>query len=478
MLSKFHLSFKEDISLTEPAENSITIQSPRIKGNIPQYEFPIEQISGGLLKAIKTLAAEGATEEYLSDLVLQTDGVSELTKFYYYLQKFINLGMICQTVLAEGLPLARRSPLYPNDQFELKEVAVDKKYVLSRFAYCHRKQEQLVLECPLASAEIILADGRGAALVVELAKPQTCQEVGNKVAGISQETIQQFFTLLLSSEMLVQVAEDGKVEEEKSAPLAYWEFHDLLFHSRIRRGRHGNPVGKTFRFLDKLEQPPMVKPKVCEDIIELYKPDIEKLKEEDSPFSWVLEKRQSIRSYHEQPITDRQLGEFLFRCARNKRFISKDYGECVHRPYANGGGRYELEIYAIVNTCENLDSGIYLYYPEDHQLGRLTGRTPQVETLLEESYLATGKACKAQVLFIFAARFPRVAWVYESIAYSIVLKDVGSLQQTMYLVATAMNLAPCAIGSGNSDVFATAVGTDYYAETSVGEFILGSQPDV
>lgn len=475
MLSQFHLSFKENISLVEQAENSITIQSARIKGNIPQYEFPIEQLSEGLLTAIKTLAAEGATEEYLSDLVLQTDGLSELPKFYYYLQKFISLGMICQTVLAEGMPLVKRVPIHPNDKFELKEAAVDKKYVLSRFAYCHRNQEQLVLECPLSHAEVILTDGRGAALVAELAKPQTCQELGNQISGIPQETVQQFLTLLLSSEMLVEVAEDGKVEEEESAPLAYWEFHDLLFHSRSRRGRHNNPVGKTFRFLDKLEQPPMVKPKVTEDIIELYKPDIEKLKEEDSPFSWVLEKRQSIRSYSEQTINDRQLGEFLFRCARNKRFISKDYGECVHRPYANGGGRYELEIYAIVNTCENLNSGIYLYYPEEHQLGKVTGRTSQVETLLEESYLATGKACKAQVLFIFAARFPRVAWVYESIAYSIVLKDVGSLQQTMYLVATAMNLAPCAIGAGNSDLFAAAVGADYYAETAVGEFILGSQ---
>jgi hypothetical protein len=46
----------------------------------------------------------------------------------------------------------------------------------------------------------------------------------------------------------------------------------------------------------------------------------------------------------------------------------------------------------------------------------------------------------------------------------------------MYLVATAMNLAPCAIGAGNSDLFAAAVGTDYYAETSVGELSLGSKP--
>jgi SagB-type dehydrogenase family enzyme len=97
-----------------------------------------------------------------------------------------------------------------------------------------------------------------------------------------------------------------------------------------------------------------------------------------------------------------------------------------------------------------------------------------VEALLEEAYFATGKACTSQILLVFAARFQRMAWVYESAAYSLILKDVGSLMQTMYLVATAMNLAPCAIGCGNSDLFAATVGTDYYRETSVGEFILGS----
>ncbi|XWK88661.1 MAG: hypothetical protein U7127_00945 [Phormidium sp.] len=38
-----------------------------------------------------------------------------------------------------------------------------------------------------------------------------------------------------------------------------------------------------------------------------------------------------------------------------------------------------------------------------------------------------------------------------------------------------MDLAPCAIAYGDADLFAAAVGTDYYAETSVGEFILGSK---
>ena len=79
-----------------------------------------------------------------------------------------------------------------------------------------------------------------------------------------------------------------------------------------------------------------------------------------------------------------------------------------------------------------------------------------------------------QVLLILAARFARVAWKYESIAYALTLKHVGVLYQTMYLTATAMGLAPCAIGGGDADLFARAAGTDYYGETSVGEFLLGN----
>ena len=474
MAASLVLSFKKNISVIEQGDR-IGVQSPRIKGNLPQYTLNIEQVSPGLRAAIQTLAADGTSEEELSASVLQIDGFSELPKFYYYLQQFINLGIICHTVFCEGVPLATRIPLHPSDQFELREAAIEQKYALSRFAYCHKKQEQLVLESPLSRAEVILPDWKGAALIAELTKPQTSQELCNKIPGISQETVQLVFSLLLSSEMLGEVKEEGKLEEEENENLMSWEFHDLLFHARNRKGRHSNPAGKTFRFLDKIPQPPMVKPQISDEIIELYKPELAQLKQEDYPFTWVLEERKSIRSYKDEPITAKQLGEFLYRSARNKRVVAKDYGECTHRPYANSGGRYELELYAIVNTCENLDSGIYHYSPEEHQLSKITGRNSHVEALLEEAYFATGKSCIPQILFVFAARFQRLAWVYESVAYSLILKDVGSLQQTMYLVATAMNLAPCAIGGGNSDRFAEIVGTDYYTETSVGEFILGSK---
>jgi SagB-type dehydrogenase family enzyme len=79
-------------------------------------------------------------------------------------------------------------------------------------------------------------------------------------------------------------------------------------------------------------------------------------------------------------------------------------------------------------------------------------------------------------LITLAARFQRVSWKYQSIAYALILKNVGVIYSTMYLVATAMDLAPCALGTGDSDYFTKLSGTDYLQETSVGEFILGSKP--
>ena len=45
-------------------------------------------------------------------------------------------------------------------------------------------------------------------------------------------------------------------------------------------------------------------------------------------------------------------------------------------------------------------------------------------------------------------------------SYAMILKDAGVLTQQMYLVATAMGLAPCALGAGDSQAFAELSGLD------------------
>ncbi len=106
---------------------------------------------------------------------------------------------------------------------------------------------------------------------------------------------------------------------------------------------------------------------------------------------------------------------------------------------------YPLEIYPVVQACVPLEPGFYHYDPLEHRLARLSGLTSEVLGLIERAGAAAAVPGRAvQVLLVVAARFQRVAWKYSSLAYSLILKDLGGLMQTMYLAATAMGLAPCA----------------------------------
>jgi len=219
--------------------------------------------------------------------------------------------------------------------------------------------------------------------------------------------------------------------------------------------------------------------------IALQPADLDRLDREDPPFARVQEARRSIREYGPEPLSRRQLGEFLYRIGRIADFavyhIPTPHGvvtmPVAPRPYPGAGALHELDLYVVVQACAGLDAGLYRYDPERHRLGRLPARPEDIGALARD---AAGAAMMApervQVLVLVSARFARLAWKYSGIAYSLILKDVGVLYQTMYLVATAMGLAPCALGAGDSDLFARAIGSDYYAETSVGEFLLGSRP--
>jgi oxazoline/thiazoline dehydrogenase len=469
MSQQFHLTFKKDVALIEPEETEQLV----LRSSNRSLTFKQAQL--GLKTALKTLADGGATLAELNQMVQQDDGNFLAFRFYAYLQKFSNFGWLCHSVLAEGKAIAIAVPITSDYQFPYTEVAVDSKYILSRFTYCHQVEGQLLLESPLSKTQVLLLDWKSAALFSQLAKPHSCPELVTVIPGISLETVKQFVSLLLSTQMLSEVSEDDTIQEQANTTLAQWEFHDLLFHTRSRQGRHANPFGGTYRFLGKIEPLPALKPRMSEEAIELYKPDLETLKTTEASFSQVLEARKSIREYGEIPLSSQQLGEFLYRCARVKHPIQTEQGEIARRPYPSGGALYELELYPIVNNCEGIPSGLYHYDPLAHQLYRISDRTETVEALLNDARQSMGQQGMPQVLIVIAARFQRLAWKYESIAYALILKHVGALYQTMYLVATAMSLAPCGVGGGNSDLFTKAAGCDYYAETSVGEFALGSQ---
>ena len=93
--------------------------------------------------------------------------------------------------------------------------------------------------------------------------------------------------------------------------------------------------------------------------------------------------------------------------------------------------------------------------------------------MLRQAQYAMDADALPQIVVTITARFGRVAWKYSSLAYSLILKDVGVLLQTLYLMATDMELGGCAIGSTNIDVFEKITGISFHIEGPVGVFALG-----
>lgn len=465
--ARLALSFREDIALVESGNGSAVLRGT-------QVDIPLQRLSTGWLEAMQSLSNGGATEGHLAGMVLSRDGPTSLFHFQQMLGRLGNAGLIRSTLQHDERPLATIVPL--TSRYRLRrEVPRDQPFLLSRFAYVHREDGKMVLECPLGHAKIILHTAQAMDLIGLLAEATTSPDLATR-ADLDQGTAAAFMSFLASAEALSASDQDRRTVEDTDAGLAQWEFHDLLFHARSRMGRHRNAYGGSFRWRGHFEPLPPLKPAISDQRIALYRPDLDQLNQHDRPFSAVLEQRRSVRDYDEQPISDQQLGEFLFRSARVKQVYEAGEGDMSvsFRPYPAGGALYELEVYAIVDQCSGIAGGLYHYDPLAHELELVAEPSQLTETLLQLAWNTANRQSRPQVSLHITARFQRVQWKYQSLAYSLILKDVGSLYQTMYLVATAMGLAPCALGGGDAELFAAAASLKYYEETSVGEFVLGS----
>jgi oxazoline/thiazoline dehydrogenase len=240
---------------------------------------------------------------------------------------------------------------------------------------------------------------------------------------------------------------------------------------------HNYPVGATFPHADASPLP-AVKAVIPTEALPLPWPRT------GSPvgtisLAEVLEQRRSLRGQGTRPLTIDELGEFLFYTARTSppRETSSAEApsyETTRRASPSGGGCHSLEVYAVSNECEGVRRGIYHYGPLEHVLHPIECPEILIDALLRDAQIAADRSEPPQLLFVISSRFRRLSWKYSGIAYATGLKDLGALLQTMYLVATALGLSPCALGAGDSHLFAQAVGTAWSEESSIGEFMLGS----
>ena len=364
---------------------------------------------------------------------------------------------------------------------QISDIADTDTIALSRFAYLRRRGKEMVLESPRAGALFRITDPKIAAALVALSQPQKISHYRKERDFPGLELL----GLLVDSQILfkLKAGDAGGLRPAEGDPnLVLWDFHDLLFHTRSTEGRQANPLGSGYTYSRLMSPLPAVRaswPGQTVDLNGLGSPS-------PTPFAALLGARQSIRDFDdEHPVKLTELAVLLQSTARvrAKWTAAADMEDgqgpdvpYASRPYPSAGASYELELYLAVHKCEGLTRGFYHYDAERHALTAIDIRPQDFEAQLYDAELAIDASAAPQVLIVIAARFGRVAWKYSSVAYSLILKDVGVLTQTLYLAATEMGLGGCAIGINNIDRFSRMTGLEFFVEGPVGQFVLGRGP--
>lgn len=442
----------------------------------------LKRLDGGVVAALRRLVDGPAGYAELETVAVATHPHADLGRLLHEVARLMSRSLVLARCVVNGEELLRATAVSPLARFDVAAPPDGASLRLSRFAYARRDGEAMVIESPASFARVEVRAPSLGELLCRLATANTCGQLCVAVPGLPPDTVRAAVGFLLGVGILTAVDGSGADADEAHPQVVLREFHDVLMHAASRCGLGDRARGATLRFRGAVAPLPAVRELPDGPRTPLPVPDRCRVLAQDPPLAQVMEDRRSVWEHGAEPISVDQLGEFLFRVARVDSIQPIDEAaerpyETTRRTYPSGGACYDLELYLTIHRCAGLGLGIYHYDPAGHRLTSVCDDPDLVRQLMLQASSATGMPEPPQVLVTLASRFGRLSWKYEGIAYATTLKNVGVLYQTMYLAATAMGLAPCALGAGDSAAFARATGLDPLVESSVGEFMLGTRGD-
>ncbi|HEV3380614.1 MAG TPA: SagB family peptide dehydrogenase [Trebonia sp.] len=393
--------------------------------------------------------------------------------------------------LTTGQPLLSVIPLTPRSGFRPAVLSADAPVRLSAFAGLRTNGREYRLESPLALHRVLLHRAEAIQLIGKLGSPTAPGEVTTVLPSaqpIAQAALEYLVAAGMASQAEAPVAGGKPVfSEDRDLALAGWSPDDLAFHASSTLGRHDHSCGATYP-MDYAgvtwSGEPVVKPLGPRPAITLHRPRWDDLCLTDPPLTVAVEGRRSVRDHSGEPVTVTEIGDLLYRTCRVRRRSDRQEAgtvaprvvavrELSDRPYPGGGACYELESYVTVGRCAGLSKGVYHYDPLGHLLEPVSSDPGIVDEVLRFAGSGANMTDQPQVLITLTARIRRLSWKYEGLPYRLALIDAGVLIQDLYLVCTAMRIAPCAIGCVSSDLAERAFGTDWRTEPSIVQFIVG-----
>jgi len=427
------------------------------------------------LENAASAAVTPAGDSYRETDEARPTALTELHNVLEHLQPLIvrSLAQESGQPLLSVVPLTMRSRFYP------VPLAAGAPCRLSVYACLRADGREYILESPLSLHRVVLHRAAAMRLIAPLASPITPGAFATALSP-AEPAAMTVLEYLTAAGMVVSA-------EDLDTATVSWSPVDMMFHTRSTLGRHDHNFGITYPAGTARPTEPVVKTQTSQHI-PLHAPRWEDLRRSDPPVVIAMEGRRSVRRYAGGPITAVQLGDLLYRTARVRSLITagpagKNPPDVPapgtvysSRPYPSGGASYELELYLTIASCTGLPSGVYHYDPLGHRLEPVRADRAAAAELLSTARISAALDSPPQVLISMTARFRRLSWRYEGLAYRLVLMHVGVLMQNLYIVCAAMGLAPCALDAVDIDVAARAFGTDWRTEPCVGQFLVGGNP--
>src|SRR3984893_4419301 len=359
-----------------------------------------------------------------------------------------------------GQPLLSVVPLTMRSRFYPVPLAAGAPFRLSVYAALRADGREYSIESPLSLHRVVLHRTAAMRLIAPLASPIT-PAAFIAALSLAEPAAARVLEYLAAAGMVVGAQGPGNTTvfaEDLDTAVVGWSPVEMMFHIRSTLGRHDHNFGVTYPAGTTRPVEPVVKPQASRHI-PLHTPRWEDVCRGDPPVG--------VRSL----ITAASGGQ-------DPPDVPARGTSYSNRPYPSGGACYELELYLTVGSCTGLANGVYHYAPLGHRLEPISADRAAANELLSAACMTAALESPAQVLISMTARFRRLSWRYEGLAYRLVLMHVGVLMQNLYIVCAAMGLAPCALDAVDIDVAARAFGADWRTEPCVGQFLVGGQPDV
>lgn len=161
--------------------------------------------------------------------------------------------------------------------------------------------------------------------------------------------------------------------------------------------------------------------------------------------------RRSIRSYAPQPLSLKEISQILWAA----QGIT---GEGKLRAAPSAGALYPIVVYAVVEKVDSLESGIYRYNPDKHELVKLK----KGDFLKQLADAALGQSCIAEcaAAIVIVANYERLRFRYRDRSERYAHIEVGHVSQNVYLQAESLGLGTVNIGAFYDNEVARLVGLE------------------